>query len=78
MMFHLPSLLAFWRTVCHPCRAMDAHVDAMVSAALEDDPIYQALEAKFARIDAACADWAREVEALADVELAELIDGERP
>ena len=78
MSFHLASLLAFWRMVCHPCRAVDSHVDALVSAALDDDPIFRAVEARFAAIDAACADWAAEVAALADVELAELIEGERP
>ena len=37
-------------------------------------PEHDALAATFARIDAAVADWAAEVEALADVELAEMVE----
>ena len=68
MSFHLASLLAFWRMVCHPCRAVDSHVDALVSAALDDDPIYQAVEARFAAIDAECAAFAVELDAWGGVQ----------
>lgn len=70
----------------------DAHVGEALAVAAWDDhgyhdaaevrdettPEYQALMAHFARIDAAVADFAAEVEALADSELQELIEGDRP
>lgn len=105
-MIHLPSLLAFLRTVCHPCRAADTRVDRMVAAALDDDltalaratgvyvddhgyraaaiqaeadadPTYRRLREEWDRIDAAVADWAAEVAAIADAEYRELCEGER-
>lgn len=65
-------------------RATGVYVDdhgyraAAIQAEADADPTYRRLREEWDRIDAAVADWAAEVDAIADVELAELIErGER-
>lgn len=54
--------------------AAAAFADADAAWDEPDTPEFHALTALFARIDEACAEWAVEVAALADLELAELTE----
>lgn len=64
-------------------RATGVYVDdhgyraAAIQAEADADPTYRRLREEWDRIDAAVADWAAEVDAIADAEYRELCEGER-
>ena len=60
--------------------ALDTDTTAVAEAAgvlraADEDPLHLAIRAKFAQIDEAVADFARELDAIADDELAEMVEG---